>query len=178
MYGTQFLGVVNDGPFKGKSPYEAKFGEKVDVLNKRIRKASFGQKIFFLPRSKKHKKLCKKFGSKMCERLMMGYTVHSGMAWSDGYLVIEANEFKNKPSNHTCTIFPVRDIEVIGNTTFPISDGAWKPQSRAETTHMMEDDEVDAEYGPDEELDEEADEDVLPSPAESIAGDFVPETSG
>ena len=77
----------------------------------------------------------------MCEGLMMGYTVHSGMSWSDGYHVIEASEFKHKAMNETCTIFSVRDIDVIGEPEFPVATGLWKPQPRADITHMVDDDE-------------------------------------
>ena len=48
---------------------------------------------------KKLKKRQKKFGKKTAEGMFIGYKVNSGLAWGEGYLVMDANKPKDTAVN-------------------------------------------------------------------------------
>ena len=58
----------------------------------------------------------------------MGYKVNSGLAWGEGYLVMDANTFQNTSTNVKCHIYYVKDVTALDNCTFPVKDGTWKPK--------------------------------------------------
>ncbi len=123
-----FFDVNREGACAHITPYRAKFKEDVWKLHPRIVDLPFGCACEFLPLGKKLKKRQKKFGKKTAEGIFMGFKVNSGLAWGEGYLVMDARTFQDTPANVKCHIYCVKDIAALDKCTFPAREGSWKPK--------------------------------------------------
>ena len=128
-----FFDVINAGPYKGQTPYKAKF--KHDFNGKKVR---FGEKIEFLPSQKDLIQDTHPFAPKVREGLFIGYVLASGGRWAGQYMIIDKKKFESRPANRKVTCNVVKEIIVPNEPSFPVALGLWKPKPAEESDKELE----------------------------------------
>ncbi len=137
------------------------------------------KQVRILALGKKLKKRQKKFGKKTAEGIFIGYKVNSGLAFGEGYVVMDANKFKDTAVNLKCHIYCVKDIFAPDNCAFPVKEGTWKPKAPSledEPEGQILEDEggITSEVAPEENESPSSDEDEDDEDVGDVIGSETP----
>ena len=108
--------ISSRGP-SGKTPYEAMHGEPFEGFI-----VPFGAQIRFKPQGPLEHD-APKFGDRTRLGIFIGYHMHSGMKWSNDYLVLDAEQFTNSGDGQRSHVHRIKELIVPPIPSFPIKTG-------------------------------------------------------